>query len=234
MISSWLHLLKGWSLLNSRGDSLTTAAIGEQTLSRMGSPIFLVDSSCQIGVANDEAQELLDKGAHGGLLQQVEGKLTCANAQANSELRDALYELGLDNDAPAVDTVQRDRAFVRVQGVRGEPNSALVLCLLALRPEATMGAFGRKPLAMVLVHDPAYRRQLDPFMVAAAYGLSPAEAKVAMALASGLVPKRIALNHSVSIETIRTQMKTLYRKLEVNSAIELAAMLNTAPFAFLG
>ncbi|WP_296926764.1 helix-turn-helix transcriptional regulator [Polaromonas sp.] len=55
-----------------------------------------------------------------------------------------------------------------------------------------------------------------------------------MALASGLVPKRIALNHSVSIETIRTQMKTLYRKLEVNSAIELAAMLNTAPFAFLG
>ena len=225
------HLKVAISIWRKQRHTLAAAAIGTELLNRMESPIFLVDSTCRIGVANDEARLLLTEGARDGPLRAVDGTLVCAQSQANSDLRVAIDELGLEEELKNGRGTHRDRSFVRVPGTGGD-SSSLNLCLLALRPQATMGAFGRRALAMVIVHDPARRSHLDPFMVAAAYGLSPAEARVAIALASGTAPKRIASLHVVSVATIRTQMKTLYRKLEINSATELAAMLNTAPFSF--
>jgi hypothetical protein len=39
-----------------------------------------------------------------------------------------------------------------------------------------MGAFGPNSLALVMLHDPQVGSELDPFVVAATWGLTPAEA----------------------------------------------------------
>lgn len=220
------HLREAIAIWRRQRKNLAVAAIGAELLDRMGIPILLLDSSCRIGVANKMARQLLASG----VMREVNGVLVCEDQRANAGLKQALAQLRLDEPAGAA---AADRTFVRLPAPSGA-DPGLSLCLLALRPEATLGAFGSRPVAMVLVHDASRKPKLDVFMVGAAYGLSPAEARVAIALASGMLPKSIASRHGVSVATVRTQMSAVYRKLNVGSAASLAALLNTVPFPFFG
>jgi DNA-binding NarL/FixJ family response regulator len=67
------------------------------------------------------------------------------------------------------------------------------------------------------------RRQLDPFLT-----LSPREQAVLDALMAGLGPVDIARRDVVSVQTVRTQVKLLLRKLGVRSQLEAAALAQRA------
>ena len=56
-------------------------------------------------------------------------------------------------------------------------------------------------------------------------GLTPAEASVARALADGHRPQDIADARTVSVTTIRAQVRAIYAKLEVRSVAGLAGKL---------
>lgn len=59
------------------------------------------------------------------------------------------------------------------------------------------------------------------------YGLTSSETKVTHGLANGLSNKEVAKVLEVSPETVRTQVKAIYRKMRVNSQSELAKALLT-------
>lgn len=56
-------------------------------------------------------------------------------------------------------------------------------------------------------------------------GLTRAEAEVARALADGWSPREIAASRGVSVDTVRTQMKVVYAKLDVSRQTELVSKL---------
>ena len=221
------HLRHAARLWSKQRQTLADAAMGKELLDRMRSPIILVDAELRIGVANPLAMKLLAEGERGGPLRYRHGNLECTDSKTHAAMKRAISDANLFGDQSFSGV---DRAFVKAPSVRGSSISDLHLCLLALRPKETMGAFGSQPMAMVMVYDPSNRQKLDPFMVASAYDLTPAEARVATGLAAGEVAKAIASAHGVSLPTVRSQIASLYRKLGVSSSGELAAMLNNAPF----
>jgi DNA-binding CsgD family transcriptional regulator len=59
----------------------------------------------------------------------------------------------------------------------------------------------------------------------ALYGLTPAEAKVAAGLAEGRTSAEIAARHSVSIGTLRNQLKAVFFKTGARRQAELVRLV---------
>jgi DNA-binding CsgD family transcriptional regulator len=194
--------------------------IGMELLARLRVPVVVLDERRRIHQLNPSAERLL--AGDGRLLVQNAGHLFCHRPADDASLLIGLRELlrdgpGLRNGRSS------DRIFLRI----GEPAGSgfLGLFLHALRPSETMCAFGNEPLAMVLLHDPADTPALDPLLVAAAYDLTPAEARVAVAMAQGSSPALIAGERGVSINTIRTQLQIVFQKTSTTRQGELVSLL---------
>jgi DNA-binding CsgD family transcriptional regulator len=85
---------------------------------------------------------------------------------------------------------------------------------------------GRR-FAMIVLVDPARHcpseRDLTEF-----FGLSPAEARVAAALLIGKSLSNIAATYGVQITTVRTQLRSILRKVGVKRQFDLVRMLSSA------
>ena len=79
--------------------------------------------------------------------------------------------------------------------------------------------------ALVLVIDPAAPPQVDPELVAAALGLTPMEAQVAVALAGGGSVIGVACSLGCARNTVKTHLKHIYRKLGLRKQTELVRMV---------
>jgi DNA-binding CsgD family transcriptional regulator len=108
------------------------------------------------------------------------------------------------------------------------------LFFYAIRPQATLGVFGDQPLAMVLFHEAGARVDIDPFVVAATFGLTPAEARVGVELTRGLSPEEIAQTHGVAISTVRSQLRSLFQKTRTTRQTELVSTIASLPMLGLG
>ena len=77
----------------------------------------------------------------------------------------------------------------------------------------------------MLVVDPAARPPVDPDLAAAVLGLTPAESRVAVALATGQTVAGIAHAQGCAESTVRTHLKRLYRKQGIRRQTELVRRL---------
>lgn len=62
-------------------------------------------------------------------------------------------------------------------------------------------------------------------VICALFDLTPAEARLARAIAEGMSPQEIANQSRTSLQTVRTQLKSVFKKTSVNRQAELAALL---------
>ncbi len=189
--------------------------------------MVLVDEQLQVHYKNEAAAQLLQRDPR---LRQSGNTLVCdghAGTIGATDLMLGLRRLRLGGQSSYLECgPARDRAVVRAGLAAQMP---LVLLLSALRPEETMGVFGPRSLAMVLVHDPALRRRPDPFVIAAIYDLTPAEAAVAAAVTEGTPVHQIAVNHGVAVSTVRSQLSALFAKMGVSGQAEVAGALAAVP-----
>lgn len=84
--------------------------------------------------------------------------------------------------------------------------------------------------AAVLISDPERNQPIVPEALVTAYGLTPAEAQVAIAIANGLGVDETAELHNTKISTVKSQLKAIFRKLGVSRQAELVKILLTGPF----
>jgi DNA-binding CsgD family transcriptional regulator len=61
------------------------------------------------------------------------------------------------------------------------------------------------------------------------YNLSPAELRVASALLTGKSPEEYAQEAGVTLNTVRTQVKSLFQKTGTHRQSELVSVLSRAP-----
>jgi len=79
--------------------------------------------------------------------------------------------------------------------------------------------------AVAFVHDPLRRQRPAQEVLRALYGLTPAECRVALLLADGLAPRKIADMVGVTDNTVRSQIKSIYAKTGVKRQAELIRLL---------
>jgi DNA-binding CsgD family transcriptional regulator/PAS domain-containing protein len=112
---------------------------------------------------------------------------------------------------------------MRVERVSGPP--AYILTVAPLGAEL---AANERPLAMILAADPD---ELSPSArdLAQAFGLTPAESRLAAALLTGKRLSDIAAASGVRITTLRTQLSSILRKVGVERQADLVRVLSSVP-----
>lgn len=167
--------------------------------------VIQLDRTGRILEANDHAAELLlQKG--GGLLDAA-GHLRAGAPEDNAQLQRVL-----------ADAIQGAAGSITVG------RSARSRLLLHVTPvpeqEAGFRVVGRVA-ALVLIVDPERRPVIDPKIVAETLNLTPAEARVAAMLATGYSVKGIVEATHRSENTVRSQLKQVFRKQGIASQADL-------------
>jgi len=101
------------------------------------------------------------------------------------------------------------------------------------RVAVTYGALNRAGDPMVMcVYSTLLRRKVEPEILRALYGLTPAEAAMAIGVYDGHSLSDLARDRSTSIHTVRTQLKRVMNKCQVRSQLELCQLLTSGPGVF--
>lgn len=190
--------------------------VGCAILDGLRQPVVLVDASRALLYANAAARDEL--AATRDVVNRS-GLLGCRHRDDDAEMTAALESLALGSGA----TGAASRRHVRLHTADGI--GKVVACLAPLRPAEVMGAFGARPLAMIMFHDTAATAQPDALVIAEVFRLTPAEARVAVLLAQGVAADDIARRRQVSPHTARTQIKALLAKTEAASLSDMVRRL---------
>lgn len=111
-----------------------------------------------------------------------------------------------------------------VSAGRGPGRLPYVVALLPVSADGTI--FSRHGAAVVaLISDPTWSPTVSSLRLQRTFGWTPAEAAVASALLEGARVREIAERRGVGTETVRTQLKSVFRKAGVSSQSELVRML---------
>src|SRR6185436_18098322 len=118
-----------------------------------------------------------------------------------------------------------DRNVVRLKRKDGRSVAAT---LIALRPESTMGAFGRSPQALFTVFEPGAVVDVDPYILSMTFDLTPAEARLAAGIVHGRTPEECSREYGVKISTVRSQLMAIYGKTGATGKADLVRLVLSA------
>ena len=191
------------------------------------------------GALGRSLSEVLDNSRFGVIQLDRHGRIVAANDRARRLLlqRDGLVDSGGFLRARRAD----DRSFQRVLaralppfGRRGTAGSmtigrarASTRLLVHAMPvaERRPGLGTMAVAALVLVVDPERKARLDPALVGASLGLTPAESGVAVMLAAGHTVAAIAAVTRRSQGTVRWHIKRIFQKLGISQRAELVRLV---------
>ena len=181
----------------------------------MNRPAFVLDSTRTVRAQSEAATVLMREDRRIGVSQ---GRLSALALDDDRRLQAAIYRAIEARGAGLPGGSQ-----VALRGENG-PLDTLVAEVFPLPRQEW--AFGHEPCILVTVKslsqpDRGRRDNLRDML-----GLTPAEADVALAVAGGLSREQIAALRGTSLDTVNTQMKSLFRKSDVNREAQLAALLN--------
>lgn len=183
---------------------------------------------------------LLDNMTIGVICFDWRGMITQANGHASAILhqRDGLIDRGgLLHARLSDDDMRLQRTLALALPRSGGPriSSSVSVARSNLLPRLALhvipvdvrdAGFGIGRVAvLMLIADPAARPRLDCARVAAALGLTPAESRVAVALAEGATMPEIALATRRTRHTIRGLVKNIHAKLAISRRAELVRMV---------
>jgi DNA-binding CsgD family transcriptional regulator len=186
------------ALRASQAMGVHAAQLAASALEKVSIGAVLFDGMRRVAGVTAEAERLLRPG---GPLRIVRGRLCAADPGDDERLQAAL--------AAALGVGARQQpASVRIRGADQD---------LLLR-------FAPLPARVVLGVEPAAVATLEALPAA----LTEAEHAVAQALAEGLRAADIAALRGVSVDTVRSQRKIIYRKTGASSQVELMKILRSA------
>lgn len=191
--------------IESRGAALTSGA-----LEAIDAPALLIDAYGRVASVTPAADRAIRVLPH---LDIVDGHLF-ASGSGGEALQAALGDV-LARRVPRAELVLQAPA-------------AMPLRLTLHRLEATEWSFGFVPRAIVLLrHRSAARGEAARQLLSRTYGLTAAEAEIAVALGRGEDRRAIAERRGALLGTLRQQIKAIYAKTGVNREAALVALLTS-------
>jgi DNA-binding CsgD family transcriptional regulator len=172
---------------------------------------FITSENGTLLLENAEADRILER--NDGLVKDSKGHLGLSGDN-NAELLSLIAKVSATASGEGMDAEQI-MTVTRRSGLR-----PYVLSICPLRdPEHSLESNFRG--AIIYVIDPSNISIISTEGMAKLYGLTPAEDDVCSLLVKGLTTQEIADTRSVTIETVRSQIKALMKKTRVKSRIQL-------------
>jgi DNA-binding CsgD family transcriptional regulator len=176
----------------------------------LGSAVLLLDQQLHIVYANRSANDVLQQ--RDGLAVQNR-QLTVTSASTRQALH-LLFNRALTSQHSGM------LGLVRPSG-----KHPYQLTVQALPSHGELRHSVPSARLMLLIVDPQQLLETDIEELTMIHGLTPAEAKVCMQLLAGNNLKRCATTLDISYETVRSHIKSVYRKLSVHTQAELLNIL---------
>ena len=192
-------------------------------LDRLVIGLILYDRNANLIYINPTAKSIIE--SHPALALNDDG-LLLKSAQDNQNLHQTIL------DTAAIDPEDSWKQSVAI-GVT-HPDEAAPLPLLVTPMHAHMLTSdldyeGAK--VAVFLSDPNLEQPISVPNLVSVYKLTPSEAQVAISIANGYSIDDIATNSHHSAHTIRSQLKSTFKKTGVSRQSELIKLLLTGPFA---
>lgn len=203
-----------------RDDGELRVAAGLAALDRISSGIVLFAAGGSVVFANTAARKIFAE-ADGLKLFQAEGsqRLLAHDAEADRRLADALAA-ALDHDS-----IEASH-FARCVGVprrsRALPYSVQ---FSALPASNEFGHGSGAPQAIAFITDCTTPMRADAAQLQQVFGLTPAEARAALALSDGGSLEETAAGLGVSTNTLKSQLSGIYQKTGVDSRAKLVKLM---------
>lgn len=185
------------------------ADIALGVLERLGAPAFLCDSLGRVVGLSAPAEAMARSG---DILTVRDTILRGVSNESDRDLMAAIRMAGSWRQSLAP-----SNTLVVLRNQRGNPWAGADVIAL---PRET-GAFGLGGRVIVVVGSRFLARPNALLQL----GLTQAEADVARSMCAGFSPSEIAIQRSVGISTIRSQLKSLYAKLGVSRQASLVRLL---------
>ncbi len=215
------HLVSAMETYTSIHERADRINAGDAILACVPMPVLSIDDARRVRFMNDAAGQLVEQGGAVTVQSRV---LHLSRPHDDKALGLELLRL----NARSADTLPRSRRFVMRIGRRDTPDD-WVLVGLRIHPESSMQVFGNGPRTILMLHSLQRGVPVDPFVIGHLFGLTPAESDVATAIAQGETPEAIGERRGVSLSTVRTQIRSVYEKLDVSRQTELAWLLAKLP-----
>ncbi|MBF8221099.1 response regulator [Halomonas sp. 328] len=175
--------------------------------------MLLLDHQGRVLFANRTARELA-AGDNGLRLGERLGAVQPGQAQ---QLRQALRQ------AIAASHDRREEVFCLRLPRLGERHNLLVMACALGQDEPSQCE--QKPAVVVLLSDPEKRARVPRQVLASLFGLTPTEARIALALAEGWRTEEIATQMGISPTTVAFHLRNLFQKTDTHRQAELIALV---------
>lgn len=181
------------------------------TLESLGLPAFVIGFSGSVLAVNS-----LGDAVSSVFLPAAHGTLMLADPAANALLQQAIgrndHGHGLVRSIPLKATADRHPMIVHLLPLRGAANDI----------------FSRAALLLVVTTVSMSDKLPDNLVLDALFDLSPAEARLALALVSGSTLKQAAADSGIQLSTARSYLEGVFRKTGTHQQSQLVALLKSA------
>jgi len=187
--------------------------LGRIILDRLDRGVVLLDARGRIVDANSHALHVIR--SCGGLRVRA-GRLSFTDPELDEQLQRGLAGNG---------TSHRGGRAVLATRVRCRGSEPYRVVIRTVPPDVDE----RRVAFFVLLYAPNGLRGISLEVLGQVYGLTPAQAAVARSLFAGRSVEQTAGSLEVSLNTVRTHLKQIFTKCEVNSQAELLQLLAVGP-----
>jgi DNA-binding CsgD family transcriptional regulator/PAS domain-containing protein len=210
------HFSRALGLAEQLGSLRAFERFSSSVFEKLPQALFALDGRGTILFANAAADALLRAG----------DGICCAERRLRTQLPSEQHRLdNVIDEAANMDT--RSDGWVRVSRSSGGPPYAAFISPLNSWEDNLIAAQAK---VVVVVHDTGDHRSADPRMLVEVYQLTDAEARLAKALSGGHSIESAASLLGVQPATIRSQLKSVFRKTGVSrqqDLVRLLALLST-------
>ena len=212
-----LNIYSEFTHLRLRQDALL------KSLDRLVIGLILYDHKAQPVYINPTAETIIEQHP---ALQLQNGDLLLTNPEEEKKLRKTI------SDTAAIDPDDSWKQSVAI-GIT-HPDAETLLPILVTPMHAhliTSDLDYQGAKVAVFLSDPNLQQPISVDSLVSVYNLTPSEAQVSISIANGHSIDVIANQSNHSAHTIRSQLKSVFRKTGVSRQSELIKLLLTGPFA---
>jgi len=211
------HLQQMFWLIRAADANARARQLSFDTLAALSVGVFVVGADNRVRLMNVAAERVVRIGA----IAVRRGQLSLADAQLDDRLRAAIKRAAL---APL------GRSVFAGETIFAPARDGAVLSLKVMPVPPDAAASGPlEPLAAVLVGDVASGFAASPDAIRNLYNLTPAETRLMLALLNGETPAEYAERTGITLNTARTQLKSLFAKTGSNRQADLVRKVMIDP-----
>jgi DNA-binding CsgD family transcriptional regulator/PAS domain-containing protein len=215
------HMSRSLGVMFSLRDAEFRIAASLQALDRIRQGILLLDARGGVCFANSTAEQILRQ--QDGLKLVVTG-----GAHRTLSADDPLAQVTLERAMRSgVSTLDPDSShFAQTVLVRRPSGSISYVVQVSYLPETNPYRLGAQaPRAIVFIKDGTLLSQPEPNLLQRVYGLTPAEARAALALCDGGSLDTVAAQLNIKLNTLKTHLKSVYLKTSTDNRAALTKLM---------